>query len=71
MCGTGAEIVLICFLELELEVLGRSNETLNTGNFLPFLSPYQEWAYSYKGGGHGDSERQAESCISLDVVIQL
>jgi hypothetical protein len=70
MCGTGAEIVLICFSELELEVLGRSNETLNTGNFLPFLSPYQEWAYSYKGG-HGDSERQAESCISLDVVIQL
>jgi hypothetical protein len=46
MCGTGAEIVLICFSELELEVLGRSNETLNTANFLPFLSPYQDWAYS-------------------------
>jgi hypothetical protein len=43
MCGTGAEIVLICFLELELEVLSRNIETLNIGNFLPFLSPYQEW----------------------------
>ncbi len=50
MCGTRAEIVLICFSELELEVLGRSIETLNTGNVLPFLSPYQEWAYIHIGG---------------------